>query len=584
MFTIIFLVLLSLVIYNHLIYPLLLTMLSSSKIKKSLKISKTNSNKVAVVVTAYNEDKFIEQKINNFKLLNYLNKSLFIYNDGSSDKTLRILNKYINDKNITIINKTENKGKIDSINSYIRKFSSNYDYTIFTDASASLEDDFIERILGFFTNNKISVVSSSYYPHKSSSDGKYWKYQRALKEKEEMMGNVLGVHGSGYMIKNEHLEIIPINSINDDFILPSLTIKNGCNVVYSDVPSYEMENDKEQGLNYTRRLRIGAGNLQQIFICSNLFNIFKNPLTTINFFSIKVLRTFMPFIMLTMLFLVPFIENLLLSQVSSVIFGLITLYVVLLMTIRSLQSVFLLKTPFYILKSYYYSGVGSCYFIMAKKITGWYNPLYSKRVAFNKRVFDITTAIILFTLSIPVLLLGIIAIKIENFNAPIFFVQKRVGMIKDGKENLFNIIKLRTMIVDAEKETGAVFAQKNDARITRVGKFLRKTRIDEIPQFLNVLNGDMSLVGPRPERPEMMEQIKKELPDFYKRTEHVKPGITGLAQVKIGYNFSLNGTEEKYKMDQEYKYKSNQSLFGSVYHDLSIMIYTVGIVVTMKGV
>ncbi len=586
MITTLFITLLALVIYNHLFYPFLLSKLKKGQKKNLKKISSDNINTVAVVVTAYNEEKYIDKKIKAFQQLTYTNKHLFVYDDGSTDKTESLLVKYRKIKNITIILKEKNKGKIDSLNHYINNYSNSFDYTLFTDASSTFNEDVIERLQTEFNRkNNVSVVSSAYFPHKNSKDIKYWNFQRLLKDKESFFGNVIGVHGSGYMVKNKYLSQLPINTINDDLVLPSRTISKGGKVIYSDVPTYELENDNKNDLNYTRRVRIGAGNLQQIFLCSSLLNIFKRPMTFINFFSMKVLRTLMPFIFATMALITPFIESKAVSQLATVGLICFLFYVILLSSIKGLQQNRIIGAPYYIIKSYYYSGIGSCYFLIAKRIKGWYEPIFSKRVSFIKRTFDIASALILLTLSLPVLLIAMVALKLENSSAPILFKQNRVGLIKDNEEDsIFKVIKLRTMIMDAEKETGAVFATKGDPRVTTVGRILRKSRIDEIPQFINVLKGEMSLVGPRPERPEIMLSLKKEMPDFYKRTVGVKPGITGLAQVKIGYNEALGDISEKYKMDQKYKQLSNESIFNGVYNDVKIMWTTIAIVLTMKGI
>ncbi|NOZ92695.1 MAG: sugar transferase [Dictyoglomi bacterium] len=170
-------------------------------------------------------------------------------------------------------------------------------------------------------------------------------------------------------------------------------------------------------------------------------------------------------------------------------------------------------------------------------------PIISPAERFFKRVMDIIMGLI--GSMITVILLPFIgaAIYIDS-PGPIFYLQTRLG--RNGKP--FKVIKFRTMIPNAEKYTGAVLATEDDPRITKVGKFLRKTRLDELPQFFNVLIGDMSTVGPRPERPEMYEKIEKELPLFRMRLM-VKPGITGLAQVYGEYD---TPPEEKLTYDLIY--------------------------------
>ncbi len=166
----------------------------------------------------------------------------------------------------------------------------------------------------------------------------------------------------------------------------------------------------------------------------------------------------------------------------------------------------------------------------------------SVRVA--KRTIDIAASLFGLSVTLPLYPFIAAAIKIED-PGPVFYQQRRAGMLK-GVTNEggiatpefieFKMSKFRTMRVDAEKLTGAVLAQENDPRVTRVGRFLRKTRLDELPQFWNVLKGEMSLVGPRPERPELLVNLALAIPFFEERMRDIKPGITGLAQVSLGYS------------------------------------------------
>lgn len=154
---------------------------------------------------------------------------------------------------------------------------------------------------------------------------------------------------------------------------------------------------------------------------------------------------------------------------------------------------------------------------------------------------------------------------------PLFYYQKRIG--KNGRE--FNLVKLRTMVLDAEKD-GAQFAQTSDVRVTKFGRFLRKSRIDEIPQFFNVLRGDMSLIGPRPERPEFLESLIEKIP-FYEVRHLVKPGITGWAQVNAKYGACEGDALEKLQYDLYYL--KHRSLFL----DFSIMMKTLSTIIFYRG-
>jgi len=187
-----------------------------------------------------------------------------------------------------------------------------------------------------------------------------------------------------------------------------------------------------------------------------------------------------------------------------------------------------------------------------------------------KRCFDIAIALAGATISAPLIPLIALAIKLDS-KGPVFFKQVRVG----SAEKPFMLYKFRTMTQEAE-EHGAVWARENDARITRVGRFLRDARIDEIPQFYNVLKGDMSFIGPRPERPEFVELLKKEI-YYYSKRHTIKPGITGWAQVRYPYGATVQDAAEKLSYDLYYI--KNISLFL----DSLIILETVKVVLFGRG-
>lgn len=190
---------------------------------------------------------------------------------------------------------------------------------------------------------------------------------------------------------------------------------------------------------------------------------------------------------------------------------------------------------------------------------------------FTKRLMDLVIASTVLIVMLPLMIIISVAIK-WNSSGPVIYTQKRVG--KNGK--LFTMYKFRTMHNDAEAETGPTWASENDPRVTAVGALLRKTRLDEIPQFYNVLKGEMSLVGPRPERPYFVEQFKNDIP-LYSRRLRVRPGITGWAQVKWKYDSSLDDVKEKTKYDLFYV--ENMSLRM----DFKILINTLFSMVRAKG-
>ncbi|MCP1335911.1 TIGR03013 family XrtA/PEP-CTERM system glycosyltransferase [Futiania mangrovi] len=195
----------------------------------------------------------------------------------------------------------------------------------------------------------------------------------------------------------------------------------------------------------------------------------------------------------------------------------------------------------------------------------------TQRTFLWKRLFDGIVSLSILTLCLPILIGTYLAVRLDS-KGPGFYRQRRVGL--DGK--VFEVYKFRSMRTDAEK-AGAQWARQNDDRVTRVGRFIRRTRIDELPQLINVLSGDMSFVGPRPERPEFVAELSQEIP-YYQDRHRVKPGITGWAQINYPYGASVEDTKEKLKYDLYYM--KNCTLFL----DFLILLKTIRVVLWPEGV
>ncbi|MDK1289589.1 exopolysaccharide biosynthesis polyprenyl glycosylphosphotransferase [Pseudoalteromonas sp. B95] len=210
--------------------------------------------------------------------------------------------------------------------------------------------------------------------------------------------------------------------------------------------------------------------------------------------------------------------------------------------------------------------LGSSYFLHQKA----FSILSTKRTQIAKRVIDLAAAITLLLFTLPISIITALLIKLES-KGPVFYKQKRTGLYNEE----FEVIKFRSMAQNAEA-SGAQWAKKNDSRVTKVGKFIRKTRIDELPQIINILRGEMSIVGPRPEREFFIKNLEKEIP-YYRFRHAVKPGITGLAQVCFPYGESLEDAIWKHKYDTYY------IKHHSTFLDLKILLKTVKVVIFGMG-
>jgi lipopolysaccharide/colanic/teichoic acid biosynthesis glycosyltransferase len=204
----------------------------------------------------------------------------------------------------------------------------------------------------------------------------------------------------------------------------------------------------------------------------------------------------------------------------------------------------------------------------------------SVRIA--KRAVDVVAALAGLIVGGPIMALVAIAILLDS-PGPAFFRQMRIGRSSPDRTELFEMVKFRTMFVDADKRTGAVWATERDPRITRVGAFLRKTRLDELPQLWNVLKGEMSLIGPRPEQLGLFADLDRRVPYYAERVYGVRPGVTGWAQIEVGYDTCIDDVRQKILYDFGYAL-SLRNFFSWLRMDAGIVIGTAMAVIRREGV
>ena len=364
------------------------------------------------------------------------------------------------------------------------------------------------------------------------------------------------------------------------------------------------------GQEFRRRVRIGAGNMQQLVRLRGLANP-RWPLLAFVFLSGKGMRPAIPFLILLAVLATGALaldgdaafQILLAAELIGFAFAAAIIY------FGGGGRSRVLAWLSYFVAGHTASAVGAVAFLTGNWSGPWkpagggmlaqtleLTPASADRagkappredvipvaVAIAKRAFDIVGAslgmILLALVWIPVA----IAIKRES-PGPVVFRQTRVGRSTPEATYLFEIYKFRSMRMDAESDTGPVMAGRNDPRISRIGQWLRETRLDELPQFINVLRGDMSLIGPRPERACFVRQLSETLPFYQERTLGLRPGMTGLAQVRQTYEESVNNVSMKVAYDHAYALRLQRSFRSWIATELEILGRTLHVVVKRTG-
>ena len=547
--------------YHHVGYPALMALTGSAKPmgRTDGAGGLTRTPRVTVVMPAYNEAAHIGRKIEALAAQTYPQDriSVVIGSDGSTDRTVDLARRCAARHpglDISVIDFPANRGKLAVLNDIMA--GAGGDIVVLSDVSAIPRQDAIERVVRHFADPKTGAVGGGYTLPETASAGEriYWWIQRAVKRGESAVAGLVGAHGAFYAIRRRLWEPLPEDTINDDFIVPMRIAEAGYRTIYDPSIGISEAEESNGAADWRRRVRIGAGNVQQMIRLYRCLSPAR-PGLAFCFLSGKVLRMICP---LLIAFLAS--ASFYLAPTSPVMASL-----ALLLAAGCAGAVLgpglgkAGSAARYALRGHAANLVGAFRYCTGQ-MNGWSGRAApetngqsgeARGVERAKRAVDIAGALVGLALTAPLFPLIAAAVKLES-RGPVFFRQLRVGRVLEDRTELFEMIKFRSMRTDAETRSGPAWAQKNDPRVTRVGLFLRKTRLDELPQFLNVLRGEMSLIGPRPERPGFCRLLDREIPFYIERTFGVRPGITGLAQVRQGYDETLDDVRRKIMYDHSY--------------------------------
>ena len=581
--------------YHHVGYPALLRLARRQPMPIMVPDSEFCPT-VAIVMPAHDEADHIVQKIRNLAALDYPAHRLriLIACDGCGDDTVALCHATLAEPGCShldaaVIDFAENRGKVAVVNDAVAMATA--EILVMTDVSAMLPADALRRATGHFADPRVGAAGGTYRIRHSSSEGEaaYWSVQLSVKRGEAALGAPLGLHGAFYAVRRLAWQPLPADTINDDFILPMQVYLRGWKVIYDDTIVADEIECVRPGVEYRRRRRIAAGNAQQLRRLLPLLHP-RHGGVAFAFASGKALRVLMPLVIVLGL-----LGSLALCGQSDLfaflavgqIVGLICAAAGALLGDRA-------SGPFalahYIVAGHLMglSGLGS--YLMGHYRGPWVRAqvvpvpgsLHVPRsVVAAKRAVDVTVALLALVVTAPLWPFIAVAIKL-NSPGPVLFRQRRIGRALGDRTELFDMIKFRSMYIDAEARVGAVWATSNDPRITPVGLFLRKTRLDEIPQLLNVLKGEMAIVGPRPERPGFYGRLETAIPFFADRTSGLRPGITGLAQVNQGYDRNIEDVRRKVAFDHAYALRLTVFL-SWLRSDIRIMTQTITVMATGRG-
>ena len=580
----------------YIVYPVLIRLVPRRRVTEPPS-GEVPLRRVSVLIPAHNEGLHLERKLCNTLTLDYTSGLLevIVCSDGSTDETDRVALGFA-EAGVRLVRNEERSGKAVTLNRLVSEATS--DLLLLTDASAMLTPNTLQALCRALEDERVAVACARYVVQPShggegDTEAGYWSFESRMREAEAERDLLLGASGAAYLIRRQEMPELPADTVNDDFVVPLEARVRGRRIAY--VPEAVATDAPTDSLStlYHRWVRIAYGNYQMLwrFRGSLLFGgRLMLPLWR------KLLRTLGP------VFLVAMMAVLFVARERHVVFeqlciiGCALLGAGLLCVAipnRGLGRArpfrvgrFLLLAQLAYLNGLLRALVGSREGLWkrgsANEAIDLTRPApIPLRVRALKRLVDLAASSLALLLLWPLLLYIAIRIKLDS-PGPVLYRQTRLRPGPRGRPVEFAMLKFRSMVIDAEAECGPVWARKQDERVTRVGEFLRKHRLDELPQFVNILRGDMSLVGPRPEREFFAGPLEEKIPGYGDRHMLLRPGLTGWAQVMGDYDTTVESVKAKVVYDLAY--------LAHLYHlhtylkmEAKVIYKTVWVVLSGKG-
>ncbi len=518
---------------------------------------------ISVVIPARNEAATLAAKLEATLALEPRQRVLevLVGSDGSTDATAAIVRAAAaRDGRVRLVERPR-RGKAAVITDLARQARS--DLVLFTDAGAELGPGVLPALLETMRDPAVAIAMPRYETRGKGGEGAYWRLQSALKRAESERDLVVGAHGACYLARRAAVPPLPDGTVNDDLLLPAMVRADGGRVVYVHGVSASEGATSGPAAVYRRLARIARGNWQMLSRHTDLYSPL-NPRLAFPLVATKLLRILGPWLLLAAALVAVGGATRYASFQAAVATGAVALAVGGVALWRQLEGrpvrgpVGLLG---YGLLGQVATAAGAVEALRGGHGAGWESvdgevegdvpPPLPLSVRGAKRTLDVLGSSLLLLLTWPFLVACAIAVKVSS-PGPAIFRQERVRHDSRGRPVTFFMYKFRSMYVDAEARSGPVWATVNDPRITPVGRFLRKARLDELPQLWNVLRGDMTLVGPRPERPSFVKQLAEMIPGYGDRVARCKPGVTGWAQIHCEYDTSVDSVRTKVLYDLAY--------------------------------